>query len=168
DKLGDFLETGGGEFADFFENIAPKVGITAQELSKLSSPEVLVAVKNAMDAANVPMKEQIFYLESIADEASALMPLLDDNGKQLYELTKRYQDLNVSMSEYDIEKFKQMDQKLEDVSLKLQKSFANAVVGAGDQIDWFTDKLTVAIDYWGSLFDSFADTPRTENGLVKR
>ncbi|EPP5594130.1 hypothetical protein ACUULL_003288 [Vibrio cholerae] len=168
DKLGDFLETGGGEFADFFENIAPKVGITAQELSKLSSPEVLVAVKNAMDAANVPMKEQIFYLESIADEASALMPLLDDNGKQLYELTKRYQDLNVSMSEYDIEKFKQMDQKLEDVSLKLQKSFANAVVGASDQIDWFTDKLTVAIDYWGSLFDSFADTPRTENGLVKR
>lgn len=168
DKLGDFLETGGGEFADFFENIAPKVGITAQELSKLSSPEVLVAVKNAMDAANVPMKEQIFYLESIADEASALMPLLDDNGKQLYELTKRYQDLNVSMSEYDIEKFKQMDQKLEDVSLKLQKSFANAVVGAGDQIDWFTDKLTVSIDYWGSLFDSFADTPRTENGLVKR
>ncbi|EJL6700829.1 hypothetical protein NMS31_001458 [Vibrio cholerae] len=168
DKLGDFLETGGGEFADFFENIAPKVGITAQELSKLSSPEVLVAVKNAMDAANVPMKEQIFYLESIADEASALMPLLDDNGKQLYELAKRYQDLNVSMSEYDIEKFKQMDQKLEDVSLKLQKSFANAVVGAGDQIDWFTDKLTVAIDYWGSLFDSFADTPRTENGLVKR
>ncbi|EOX4349441.1 hypothetical protein ACPF4F_000096 [Vibrio cholerae] len=168
DKLGDFLETGGGEFADFFENIAPKVGITAQELSKLSSPEVLVAVKNAMDAANVPMKEQIFYLESIADEASALMPLLDDNGKQLYELTKRYQDLNVSMSEYDIEKFKQMDQKLEDVSLKLQKSFANAVVGASDQIDWFTDKITVAIDYWGSLFDSFADTPRTENGLVKR
>ncbi|EOW9456137.1 hypothetical protein ACVH52_001237 [Vibrio cholerae] len=168
DKLGDFLETGGGEFADFFENIAPKVGITAQELSKLSSPEVLVAVKNAMDAANVPMKEQLSYLEKIADEASALTPLLDDNGKQLYELTKRYQDLNVSMSEYDIEKFKQMDQKLEDVSLKLQKSFANAVVGAGDQIDWFTDKLTVAIDYWGSLFDSFADTPRTENGLVKR
>ncbi|TQQ59193.1 hypothetical protein [Vibrio cholerae] len=168
DKLGDFLETGGGEFADFFENIAPKVGITAQELSKLSSPEVLVAVKNAMDAANVPMKEQLSYLEKIADEASALTPLLDDNGKQLYELTKRYQDLNVSMSEYDIEKFKQMDQKLEDVSLKLQKSFANAVVGAGDQIDWFTDKLTVSIDYWGSLFDSFADTPRTENGLVKR
>ncbi|GHZ95927.1 phage tail tape measure protein lambda family protein [Vibrio cholerae] len=168
DKLGDFLETGGGEFADFFENIAPKVGITAQELSKLSSPEVLVAVKNAMDAANVPMKEQLSYLEKIADEASALTPLLDDNGKQLYELTKRYQDLNVSMSEYDIEKFKQMDQKLEDVSLKLQKSFANAVVGASDQIDWFTDKITVAIDYWGSLFDSFADTPRTENGLVKR
>ncbi|EJL6550865.1 hypothetical protein NMR96_000652 [Vibrio cholerae] len=168
DKLGDFLETGGGEFADFFENIAPKVGITAQELSKLSSPEVLVAVKNAMDAANVPMKEQIFYLESIADEASALMPLLDDNGKQLYELTKRYQDLNVSMSEYDIEKFKQMDQKLEDVSLKLKKSFANAVLGASDQIDWFTDKLAEAINDWGAMFDSMSDNPRTQNGMLKK
>ncbi|MGP7735700.1 hypothetical protein [Oceanimonas smirnovii] len=168
DKLGDFLETGGGEFADFFENIAPKVGITAQELSKLSSPEVLVAVKNAMDAANVPMKEQIFYLESIADEASALMPLLDDNGKQLYELTKRYQDLNVAMSGYDIEKFKQMDQKLEDVSLKLKKSFANAVLGASDQIDWFTDKLAEAINDWGAMFDSMSDNPRTQNGMLKK
>ncbi|MBY7960026.1 hypothetical protein K6U58_00235 [Vibrio fluvialis] len=168
DKLGDFVANGGGEFKDFFDNVAPKVGLTAQELSKLSSPEVLVAVKKAMDEANVPMKAQITYLESIADEASALMPLLENNGKQLYELTEKYRDLNVAMSDYDIKKFKEMDQKLNEVGMKLQRSFANAVLGASDQIDWFTDKLTTATDYWGSLFDSWSDSPRTENGLVKR
>ncbi|MBY7931771.1 hypothetical protein KW447_12300 [Vibrio fluvialis] len=168
DKLGDFVANGGGEFKDFFDNVAPKVGLTAQELSKLSSPEVLVAVKKAMDEANVPMKAQITYLESIADEASALMPLLENNGKQLYELTGKYRDLNVAMSDYDITKFKEMDQKLNEVGMKLQRSFANAVLGASDQIDWFTDKLTTATDYWGSLFDSWSDSPRTENGLVKR
>lgn len=168
DKLGDFVANGGGEFKDFFDNVAPKVGLTAQELSKLSSPEVLVAVKKAMDEANVPMKAQITYLESIADEASALMPLLENNGKQLYELTEKYRDLNVAMSDYDITKFKEMDQKLNEVGMKLQRSFANAVLGASDQIDWFTDKLTTATDYWGSLFDSWSDSPRTENGLVKR
>ncbi|PNG62223.1 hypothetical protein TI06_23570, partial [Vibrio vulnificus] len=77
-----------------------------------------------------------FYLESIASDSSALAPLLENNGKRLYEMTQHFQDLNVAMSEYDIEKFKQMDQKLEDISLKLQKSFAIAVVGASDQIDW--------------------------------
>ncbi|HHF3086100.1 TPA: hypothetical protein ACPJ1F_004443 [Vibrio diabolicus] len=168
DKLGDFSENEGGEFADFMENIAPKVGLTIEKLQQLSGPEALIAVKTAMDAANVPMKSQIFYLESIANDASALMPLLDKQGQKLYELTDKFDDLNVSMSEYDIEKFKEMDQKLKDVGLKLEKSFANAVLGASDQIDWFTDKMVVATDYWGTLFDSWSDNPRTENGLSKR
>ncbi len=168
DKLGDFSENEGGEFADFMENIAPKVGLTIEKLQELSGPEALIAVKSAMDAANVPMKSQIFYLESIANDASALMPLLDNQGQKLYELTQKYDDLNVSMSEYDIEKFKEMDQKLKDVSLKLERSFANAVLGASDQIDWFTDKMVVATDYWGTMFDSWSDNPRTENGLSKR
>ncbi|EJE4180235.1 hypothetical protein M3890_001031 [Vibrio parahaemolyticus] len=168
DKIGDFTENEGGEFADFMKNIAPTVGLTIDQLQKLSGPEALVAVKAAMDQANVPMKSQIFYLESIASDASALMPLLDNQGRKLYELTKKYDDLNVSMSEYDIEKFKDMDQKLKDTGLKLQRTFANAVLGASDQIDWFTDKLVVSVDYWGALFDSMSDNPRTKNGLLKK
>lgn len=168
DKLGDYAATGGGEFKEFFEQIAPKVGLTVQELQRLSGPEALVAVKNAMDQANVPMKQQTFYLESIANDASALSPLLENNGKKLYELTNRYQDLNVAMSEYDIEKFKQMDQKLEDMSLKLQKSFSIAVVGAGDQIDWLTDKVSYSVSYWGSLFDSLGDSPKTQDGILRK
>jgi len=168
DKLGDFTENEGGEFADFMTNIAPTVGLTIEQLQKLSGPEALVAVKAAMDEANVPMKSQIFYLESIANDASALMPLLDNQGRKLYELTKKYDDLNVSMSEYDIEKFKEMDQKLTDVGLKIQRSFANGVLGASEQIDWFTDKLVVSVDYWGALFDSMSDNPKTKNGLLKK
>ncbi|WP_270944401.1 hypothetical protein [Vibrio parahaemolyticus] len=168
DKLGDFTENEGGEFADFMKNIAPTVGLTIDQLQKLSGPEALVAVKAAMDQANVPMKSQIFYLESIASDASALMPLLDNQGRKLYELTKKYDDLNVSMSEYDIEKFKEMDQKLTDISLKMERSFANAVLGASDQIDWFTDKLTIAIDYWGTKFDSMSDNPKTEKGILAK
>ncbi|ELB1089300.1 hypothetical protein AB3D14_003432 [Vibrio alginolyticus] len=168
DKLGDFTENEGGEFADFMENIAPTVGLTIEKLQELSGPDALIAIKTAMDEANVPMKSQIFYLESIANDASALMPLLDNQGQKLFELTKKYDDLNVSMSEYEIEKFKEMDQKLKDTGLKLQRSFANAVLGASDQIDWFSDKLAYSIDYWGTLFDSWSDTPRTVDGLSKK
>ena len=39
DKLGDFMQTGAGPLVDFFENIAPKVGITADEFKNLSGPE---------------------------------------------------------------------------------------------------------------------------------
>jgi hypothetical protein len=168
DKLGDYAQTGGGEFADFFDNILPKVGLTAEALQKMSGPDALVAVKNAMDEANVPMKDQIFYLESIANDASALMPLLENQGKKLYELKGHYDNLNVAMSEYDIEQFKQMDQQLTDASLKIERAFANAVVGSKDQIDWMTGYLVNAINYWGSLFDSWSDDPRTVDGLSKK
>ncbi len=168
DKLGDFSETSGGEFKDFMENIAPTVGLTIDQLQRMAGPEALIAVKDAMDAANVPMKSQIFYLESIANDASALMPLLENNGRRLSELTQRYQDLNVAMSEYDIEKFKQMDQKLEDISLKLQKSFSVAVVGASEQIDWLTDKISYSVSYWGSMLDSMSDSPQTQGGILRK
>ncbi|MDF5103820.1 hypothetical protein P3603_22875 [Vibrio parahaemolyticus] len=168
DKLGDFTENEGGEFADFMENIAPTVGLTIEKLQELSGPDALIAIKTAMDEANVPMKSQIFYLESIANDASALMPLLDNQGQKLFELTKKYDDLNVSMSEYDIEKFKEMDQKLTDVGLKLQRSFANGVLGASEQIDWVTKKLTIAIDFWSTKLDSMSDDPKTASGILKK
>ncbi|WP_080948279.1 coiled-coil domain-containing protein [Moraxella bovoculi] len=74
------MSTGGGELADFFENIAPKVGITAKELRQLSGPDALQAVYDALEKANISQSEMIFYMESIADEASLLIPLLADGG----------------------------------------------------------------------------------------
>ena len=61
-----------------------------------------------------------------------------------------------------------MDQQLHDVGLKLQGSFAKAVLGASEQIDWLTDKVSYAVGYWGTLFDSWADNPRTIDGMSRR
>lgn len=168
DKLGDFAATGGGEFKDFFENIAPLVGLTIDQLQRMSGQEALIAVKSALDAANIPMQQQVFYLEAIANDASALMPLLDKNGQKLLELTNRYEDLNVAMSEFDIQQFKQMDQELEETALKLERSFSVAVLGAREQISWLSDHIAKSVTWWGELFDSWSDDPRTANGLIKK
>ncbi len=165
DKLGDFTATGGGEFQDFFEEVAPQVGLTAEELQHLSGPEVLLAVKQAMDDANVPMKEQIFYLESIANDASLLIPLLEDSGQKYHELTREAHDLNIVLSEQDISNLSAMNTELNKVSRTLQSSFATAVVGASDQIQWLTDVIADAVVYWGAFFDSFRDEPKTIEGL---
>lgn len=168
DKLGEFISVGSGGFVDFFNEVAPKVGLTAQELQKLSGTEALIAVKNAMDSANVPMKEQTFYLEAIASDATALMPLLANNGEELKLLTKHYDDLNVSMSEYDIEQFKQLDKELEDTARKLERSFSVAVLGAREQISWLSNEISESVTWWGTLFDSWSDNPRTLDGLVSQ
>lgn len=109
ERVGDFIATGGGPMADFFENVAPKIGITAQELQNLSGPQILQAVKNAMDDANVSMEEQIFYLESLASDTTNLIPLLENGGKKLNELTKEFDGLNVALSETDLEGIKEVE-----------------------------------------------------------
>ncbi|MCR3930094.1 hypothetical protein [Aeromonas caviae] len=168
DKLGDFSATGGGEFADWMTNIAPKVGLTIEKLQQMSGPDALIAMQDAMDKTNVSAAEQVFYLESIANDVSTLQPLLRNNGAELQRLTGHYRNLNVALSETDISQLKEMDQQLHDVGLKLQGSFAKAVLGASEQIDWLTDKVSYAVGYWGTLFDSWADNPRTVDGMSRR
>ncbi len=80
DKVGDFIATGGGEMADFFENIAPKVGVTAEQFKKLGGPEALQLYYDSLQKAGVSQNEMVFYMESIADEGSALIPLLANGG----------------------------------------------------------------------------------------
>ena len=149
-------------------NIAPKVGLTIEKLQQMSGPDALIAMQDAMDKTNVSAAEQVFYLESIANDVSTLQPLLRNNGAELQRLTGHYRNLNAALSETDISQLKEMDQQLHDVGLKLQGSFAKAVLGASEQIDWLTDKVSYAVGYWGTLFDSWADNPRTIDGMSRR
>jgi hypothetical protein len=81
DKIGDFLQTGGGPLVDFFDNIAPKVGVTAEQFRDLSGPKALELYVTSLQKANVSQNEMTFFLEAIASDATALAPLLRDNGE---------------------------------------------------------------------------------------
>ncbi|EPP2134012.1 hypothetical protein ACUNB3_001948 [Vibrio alginolyticus] len=170
DKLGDYAATGGGEFKDFFEQIAPKVGLTVSELQRMAGPEALIAIKEAMDQANVPMKQQIFYLESIANDASALMPLLENKGERLYELTRHYKDLNVAMSKYDIQQFKQMDQQISDMEMQMSRAFGNlsrqvtySLLPAMDDVNTFVSNMTKGVRDYTSQIEAFGMATATFN-----
>ncbi|WP_250162208.1 hypothetical protein [Psychrobacter sp. WY6] len=80
DKIGDFLSSGGGAMADYFENIAPLVGQTAEQFRELSGPDALQLYYDGLQQANISQSEMVFYLEGIASDASALIPLLHDAG----------------------------------------------------------------------------------------
>ncbi|MES9986207.1 MAG: phage tail tape measure C-terminal domain-containing protein [Candidatus Thiodiazotropha sp. 6PLUC6] len=168
DKLGDFIATGGGEFKDFFEQVAPKVGLTAEALQNLSGPEVLLRVKKAMDDANVPMKQQVFYLEAIANDATLLMPLLENNGEAYHRLAKEARDANVIISQTDISALRESDEILNRTGLQISTSFAKGAAGAAEQIEWLGDLISNAFEYWGSLLDTWTDQPKTLAGMIKR
>lgn len=90
DRVGDFITTGGGELSDFFTEIATKTEGSAEgalELAKsmreLSGPAALQLYVSKLEEAGVAQSEMVFFMESVADEATALIPLLEDGGKGL-------------------------------------------------------------------------------------
>ena len=83
DKFGDYMATGAGPLADFFDNIAPKVGVTKDAFIGLSSDQALGLYVKTLQDAGVNQQEMTFYMEALASDATALSPLLRDNAAAL-------------------------------------------------------------------------------------
>lgn len=81
DKVGDFAQTGGGGMADFFENIAPKVGVTIDQFRRLSGPEALQLYVSSLEKAKLSQSDMVFYMEAIASDSTMLLPLLRNNAQ---------------------------------------------------------------------------------------
>jgi hypothetical protein len=93
DRVGDFLQTGGGPMADFFDNIAPRVGVTADQFARLSGPEALQLYVSSLEKAGVNSQEMTFYLEAMASDATRLIPLLQNGGTEMGRLGAQAEQL---------------------------------------------------------------------------
>ncbi|UVI39248.1 hypothetical protein [Qipengyuania spongiae] len=140
DRIGDFITTGGGPMADFFENIAPKVGVTAEQFKKLGGKDALQLYYDSLVKAGVSSEEMVFYLEAMASDATALIPLLEKNGKAFAELGAQTniidQDQLDKLKRYE-DAQKRIEGKTQDLTL--------ALVDAG-LLDAFADLKLSLVD----------------------
>lgn len=97
DKVGDFLQTGAGPMADFFENIGPKVGITADQFRDLNSADALALYVSSLEKANLSQSEMTFYMGAIASDATLLLPVFADNAKALNVMTVEAERLGLKL-----------------------------------------------------------------------
>lgn len=146
DKIGDFIETGGGEFADFFENIGEQAGITAEELIKLSGPDALIAVKKAMDDANVSAENQVFYFEAIANDASLLIPLLEDNGAAWKQLAEQAKEMGVAISDLDHQELLDLAKTMSELQLAMGITKREAVLALAPALKELSTYVTENTD----------------------
>ena len=119
DKVGDFLQTGAGPMVDFFEQIAPKVGVTAEQFRKLSGREALQLYVSSIEKANLSQSDMVFYMEAIASDSTLLLPLLKNNGKAYAEIASEAEKLGQVLSDEVIEANRQLNQDL----MKLTAAF---------------------------------------------
>jgi hypothetical protein len=154
DRVGDFAATGGGPMADFFEKIAPKVGVTAEAFRNLSGPQALQLYYDSLKKAGVNQQEMTFYLEAMASDVTALIPLLEKGGEGFSKLGEnasviseedgnRLRAFNQSMRD--------MGQAISDVALAAIASLSSGLMLVANGFDAFSDLLRQAIQYLPTL-----------------
>jgi len=133
DKVGDFLSTGAGGMADFFEKIAPKVGVTAEQFRDLNGRDALQLYVSSLEKANVSQNEMTFYLEAIASDASALLPLLKNNSKELNNLANAADRVGAVIDTRTADSIKNMKDSF-DTAGQAGIAFGAKIFGAGQKV----------------------------------
>jgi phage-related protein len=153
DKFGDFMQTGGGEMADFFEKIAPKVGVTAKEFQGLTGPQILEKYYQTLEKANVSQAETTFYMESIANDATLLAPLLENNAEKLKQYSNQAHELGLIMDQDAIAKTKEFNnalgiiqQTIDGVFTRLAAQAAPALTNLANDFLGFASRSREGID----------------------
>jgi|25_taG_2_1085351.scaffolds.fasta_scaffold00063_28 ElaB/YqjD/DUF883 family membrane-anchored ribosome-binding protein len=166
DRVGDFLSTGGGEMKDFFEQIAPQIGVTAEEFRNLSGPQALQKYYDGLQEANLSQAEMTFYMESVADEATALIPLLRDGGVEMKRLGQEADNLNAILSQMEIQRLKDLRGEFSQLGQQLSTETMRAVSQFDDLIKSSLEGISYGINRVARGFNVFMDSFR--DGEAKR
>ena len=172
DRVGDFLATGGGAMADFFENVAPKVGVTAEQFKNLSGAQSLQLYISSLEKANLSQSEMTFYLEAMASDLTQLAPLFANNGKLISENEKRLREMGLALSDLEVmqleegaKAFAQMQESASAAANVIGAKLSPFVVEAMNQLNEagkaggdFGENVDKAIQFAIKSVGFFADT----------
>lgn len=125
EKIGEFALTAGGEGKDVFENLS----VSAERLKNLSPDKQLLEIAQALEELDT-RGEKIFILESLGNDASKLLPLLDNNAKELKRLQAQALETGVALSDID-------NQKL--------LALADATAEASDRMQGLGNRISAAV-----------------------
>ena len=151
EKIGDFLNTGGGGFMDFVDAMKltkEEATEVAKEFSTMAGPDILQEMVNRMEAAEVSAVQMSHALEGMASDTTNLIPLLSDGGKKAKELADGMSGVTVPLTAEDLKKLEDMD-----VALNLAGEAATnlATKSLVKLSDWFVNAANAASFFFASL-----------------
>ncbi|MDN3525632.1 hypothetical protein QWY79_10185 [Halomonas sabkhae] len=160
EKIGDFARTGGGEAVDLIE----QMGLSIQELLRLSPDQQLLRIGEALQ--NLSPSERATFLESLADDAVRLQPLLKNNAEALREALDEADKLGVSMERADIEAAIEANRAMQRLMATVQ-GLSNALLAdLGPGFADFTGDLTDFIQQAGGAEEILEGVGQAAGTLV--
>lgn len=178
DRVGDFLTTGGGPMADFFENVAPKIDVTIDQFKHLSGPEVLQLYVSSLERANLSQQEMTFYMEAMASDSTALIPLLKSNGEGMAEFANEAERLGLVLSETQLDALGVMSEDLDRATAQAKAfsdQFGAHMAPAITNVLKLTGELTeemggvgaIAMDASNAIIDGAGFVADSIDGVVR-
>ncbi len=151
EKIGDFLNTGGGGFMDFVDAMKltkEEATALAKEFSTMSGPDILQEMVNRMEGGEVSAVQMSHALEGMASDTTNLIPLLSDGGKKAKELSGAMDGVTVPLTDEDLKKLEDMDTAL---NLAGEAATNLATKGLVKLSDWFVNAANAASFFFASL-----------------
>ncbi|KQZ93476.1 hypothetical protein ASD74_15085 [Rhizobium sp. Root564] len=159
DRLGEFNQTGGGAMKDFFDNIAPKVGITAEAFKNLSGPQALQLYYDSLKKAGANQQQMTFYLEALSNDLTALIPLLQNGGAGFKKFGGEASVIS-EKAKGQLQQFNQsvrnLGQSFGDVSLGIVGALAPALVVVGNGLEVAASGMRSAIQFLPAIAEHAA------------
>jgi len=162
EKIADAYLNGGGEAVEVLEHL----NLTAADLVNMSPDKQLLAIAGGLGAID-SNASQIQILESLASDASLLIPLLKNDAQQFKQLKQEAIASGVAMSAMDVSQIALLDESLRKASAEstgftnqITVALAPALIEVVDGVGGVTRSLTELVTMDTSGFDT------TINGLV--
>ena len=150
DRVGEFLQRGGGEMSDFFKEIAPKIGVTAGQFANLSGPQALQLYYTSLEKAGLNQQQMTTYMEAMADETTALIPLLRNNGKGFKEWGDQADRAGSVISEFNVNRLVAAGQAISGLKATFSGAANQITIGLLPGIESITKSLQGLSDNGGA------------------
>lgn len=146
EKIGDAFLNNAGEAKDALTAL----GIPLSEIARLSPDQQLLKIGDALNKLGT-QGEKVQVMEALANDASRLIPLLDNNAEQLRVMTDEFDKMGGTLTQLEANQLKQTDKALKDIQTTMYLVGQTIAISLSDEIKGFSDFITI---YFKPAIDS--------------
>ena len=163
EKIGDFMNTGGGGFQDFADALSlseEQAMATAKAFEGMAAPDVLQEMVNQMEEGGVSAEQMSHALEGMASDTTSLIPLLTNGGEAMKKLKDDFTETSVVLSNTDISKLTEMAGNFTALGDTFQGTMGKFSVEYADQFNSIIETTQAGLKIVGDEFASGSFTDR--------
>lgn len=124
EKISDAYVNKGGEAVEALNNL----NLSIEDMAQLSPDQQLLAIADAL--GNVQTQgAKVQIMESLASDATLLLPLLENSGEEMKRLMQVADDTGKTLTRIEADKLVEVDKAVRDISASLDSLSQTLVVG---------------------------------------
>jgi len=152
EKIGDAFRNGGGEAKEALDSL----NLSIEDMARLSPDQQLLEIGKALATVGT-QGEKIQVLEALGNDAALLLPLLDDNARELERLIDLSDETGNTLTRIEAEKLNEVNKATKALSAEFegltQELTVRAAPALTDFINLIRTEIPKAVNFAQPAFD---------------